>query len=147
MKKVINGAMYDTNTAKKLGEWTNGERYGDFSYMAESLYRTKAGRYFIYGTGGANSKYAVSAGNNSWSGGSRIEPISREVAMKWAEEHLDGDEYEEIFGEVSEEEGKEQLNVLIAAELNAKLRLKAEKDGTTVSAMVKEALNKLVESK
>lgn len=146
MKKVIDGKMYDTSTAKKLGEWTNGERYADFNYLEESLYRTKAGRYFIYGNGGAMTKYAESAGNNSWSSGSRIEPVSRETAMEWAEEHLDGDEYEEIFGAVPEDDSTEQLNVLISAGLKAKLQEKAEKDQTTISALVKDALSKLVES-
>ena len=41
---------------------------------------------------------------NKWSGGSKIIPLSVEAAQKWAEEHLSADEYEKIFGEVTEEE-------------------------------------------
>jgi hypothetical protein len=140
MKKIINGSKYDTVTAKKLGEWTNGERYGDFNYCEETLYRTKAGRYFIHGCGGAMTKYAVSSGNNSWSGGSKILPMSREAAMEWAEEKLEADEYEAIFGEVEEGEEKEQLNITVSTAVKSKLWERAEQKKTSVSALVLEAL-------
>lgn len=143
MKKIINGAKYDTATAKKLGNWTNNERYGDFNYCEETLYRTKSGKYFLHGKGGAMSRYSQSAGNNSWSGGEKIEPMDRRSAMEWAEEHLDGDEYEEAFGEV--EEGTEQLNITVPAALKAKLWELAEQRKISVSALVEEMLNKGIE--
>jgi len=138
MKKIINGSKYDTDTAKKLGEWTNGERYGDFNYCEEALYRTKAGRYFIHGGGGAMTKYAVSSGNNSWSGGEKILPMSREAAMEWAEEKLEAEEYEAIF-EVTEN-GNEQLNITVSAAVKSRLWERAEQKKVTVSALVLEAL-------
>lgn len=55
MRKIINGARYDTDTAKKLGHWESGEDCREFSYYEESLYRTKAGKYFIHGAGNAAS--------------------------------------------------------------------------------------------
>ena len=48
------------------------------------------------------SKYSVSVDCNIVSGGSEIIPLTEAEARTWAEEHLDGDEYEEIFGEVEE---------------------------------------------
>jgi hypothetical protein len=143
MKKVIGGSMYDTKTAKKLGEWTNGERCGDFNYCEEILFRTKSGKYFIRGEGGAMTKYAQSAGNNSWSGGERIEPLDRASAMEWAEEHLDGDEYEAIFGPI--EDGTEQLSITIPAALKARLWEMAEQRKVSVSVLVLEVLQKAVE--
>jgi hypothetical protein len=140
MKKIINGAKYDTATAKKLGEWTNGHRYGEFSYYEESLYRTKSGRYFLYGSGGAMTKYAVSSGDNSWGGGSQIITMSREAAMEWAEEHLEVEEYEAAFGEVPEGDEKEQLNIVVPAQLKAALWKMAERQNMSVSALVLDAL-------
>lgn len=101
MRKIINGKKYDTDTAKMLGEDSNGYPT-DFNYEREELYKKKTGEFFLYGTGGANSKYAVSNGDNSYSGGDRITPIDEERAKKWCEAHLSVDEYEEIWGEVEE---------------------------------------------
>jgi hypothetical protein len=143
MKKIINKSVCDTSTAIKLGTWDNGQRYGGFSYCEESLYRSKAGKYFLYGSGGATSKYAVSGGDNSWCGGSQIITMSRDAAMDWAEENLSGDEYEAAFG-VVEEEGKEPLNLTISAQAKAKLKEAAERQGTSMSALIEEmTLNKL----
>lgn len=103
MKKIINGRRYDTETAKALG-YDDYLYPSDFGYWAETLYRKNTGEFFLYGTGGPASKYAESIGMNQWSGGSKIIPLSVEAAQKWAEEHLSADEYEKIFGEVTEEE-------------------------------------------
>ena len=100
MKKIINGKKYDTDTAKFLLEWGNG--HTGFSYCHEELYRKKAGEYFLYGSGGAMSKYARSCGDNCQAGGSEIVPLTEAKAREWVEKHADADEYEEIFGEVEE---------------------------------------------
>ena len=126
MKKIINGSKYDTATAKKIGAWSNGNYTNDINYCSEDLYRTRAGKYFIHGKGGPMSKYATSGGNNSWGWGEAIEPVTRQAAMEWAEEHLDGDEYEEIFGEVEEGPEKEFLALNISAALKDRLRVQAE---------------------
>lgn len=142
MKKVIDGAVYSTETAQQLGEWSNSSDVKDFSYCSESLYRTKARRYFLHGEGGANSKYASHNGDG-WSGwGEKIIPMSREAAQKWAEDHLDGDEYEKIFGEVDESDGQEVLNLLISPQLKAKLRELAEIRKISLTALVDEILTK-----
>jgi len=145
MKKIIDGAKYDTETAKVMGEWDNRCSRRDFQWCEETLYRTKAGKYFLHGRGGPMSKYTKSAGNNSWSGDERILPMTREAAQEWAEEKLDGDEYEEIFGEVSEEDGRERLNISVSPTLKQKLWAKAEKAGTTMSAMIEKELERMVE--
>lgn len=141
MKKIINGAKYDTSTAKKLGEWSNNLGNRDFNNCTERLYRTKSGKYFIYGYGGAMTKYAESCGNNSWTGGSNIEPVSRQAAMEWAEENLDGDEYEEIFGIIPESDEVGSLNLLIPANLKNKLILKSETSGESITKIVEKILS------
>lgn len=105
MKKIIDGRRYDTSSAKEMAS----DSYmtpRDFHYWRETLYRKMSGEYFLHGVGGPASKYAVSTGQNQWSSGEKIIPLSLEAAQKWAEEHLDGDEYEEIFGIVDEADKK-----------------------------------------
>jgi hypothetical protein len=85
-RKVINGKIYDTETAEHLGSDSYGCS-GDFDSWAENLYVTKRGNYFLQGRGGARSCYAVSCGNNSVGGGSDIRPLTRVEALAWAEAH------------------------------------------------------------
>ena len=101
MKKVIDGKVYNTETAEHIGNWSNGYYCNDFHYCCESLYKTKKGNYFIHGEGGAMSKYSASHGN-SCSGSSDIVLLSESEAREWAEENLDADEVEANF---SVEEG------------------------------------------
>lgn len=101
MKKIINGKLYDTDTAECLA----ADHYGqsnDFSFWREELHRKKNGEYFLYGEGGPKSKYAKSTGRNWVVGSENISPFTEEQAREWAEEHCDGDKYIEIFGEVEE---------------------------------------------
>lgn len=101
MKKVINGRLYDTDTAICLGcDGTCDRR--DLFYVCEALFQKKNKEFFLYGEGGPASKYAVDTGSNSWSGGETILPLTEAEARKWAELHLTGDDYIEIFGEVQE---------------------------------------------
>ena len=101
MKKIINGKKYDTDTAKCVADWENGYGHSDFQYMEEQLYRKRTGEFFLHGEGGAMTQYAESYGNE-YCGGEKIIPISESEAKEWAENHLDGDTYEDIFGAVEE---------------------------------------------
>lgn len=141
MIKIISGSKYDTSTAKYLGEYSYSNSR-DFNYIIERLYRTKAGKYFLHGEGGPMSRYAESSGQNSWSGGEKILPMSREAAMEWAEKNLTGEEYEAIFGEVDEGGEKEQLNILIPADLKSKLWALAEAQKKTISEAAEEIIRK-----
>ena len=101
MKKVINRKRYDTDTATLMGSdsYSNSR---DFKHWTEELYRKSNGEYFLYGEGGPLTKYARTVGQNEWTGGERIMPLSVEAAKKWAEEHLSGEEYEAIFGVIED---------------------------------------------
>jgi hypothetical protein len=98
MKKVIDGKVYNTETAECLHNWDNGHYGNDFRSCEESLYKTKKGAYFLHGEGGPMSKYAQNCGNNSVCGGQGIEPISEKVAMEWLEEHNGDDVLISLFG-------------------------------------------------
>lgn len=102
MKKVINGKMYNTETAKEVGYWDNRYPTNDFNWCSETLYKKKTGEFFIYGEGGALSEYSRKVGQHQWSGGSNIIPLTYDETQEWVEEKLDGEDYEKIFGEVEE---------------------------------------------
>lgn len=102
MKKVINGRLYNTETAKHIGNYSNDLSYDDLKYFDEDLYLKKTGEFFLSGSSGAFGKYAESVGANSWCGGSGIVPITEQEAKEWVEMHLDADTYIELFGEPEE---------------------------------------------
>ena len=103
MRKVIDGRVYNTQTSALLGAATYSNRR-DFDYWMEELYKNKAGAYFLYGEGGANSKYSRRIDLNTLAGGEAITPLTEKEARAWAEEYLDADKYEAIFGEADEAE-------------------------------------------
>lgn len=71
--------------------------------LVDDLYRKRNGEYFLHGQGHALTKWACSYGDMSgW--GEEIVPMTEEEAREWAEKHLDGEEYEEIFGAIEEDE-------------------------------------------
>lgn len=144
MKRIINNKKYDTETARMIGSdsYSNPR---DFNYWAETLYRKRTGEYFLYGEGGPNSRYSKRIEQNCWSGGEKIIPLTYENARKWAEEHLSVNEYEAEFGEVSEDDSSETINVSMPAALLAKLRRQAQENETSVSkiitALIERAMN------
>ena len=139
MKKIINGARYSTETAKKMAEWESSRSYSDFGYFSESLYRTKSGKWFLHGSGNAASPYASYDPNGNSSSGEEIIPLSEENAMKWAERKLSGEEYEEIFGEVSEDEAV-QATVYVPASLAVKLANRMQETGCSRNEIILAAL-------
>lgn len=89
MKKIINGKVYDTDTAKEVGAWDNGI-YGSFDSVSACLYRKRTGEYFI-------EKHDCYTG-------ATIEKMSYEKARQWAEEHLDADTYLGEFDAVADDD-------------------------------------------
>ena len=98
MKRIIHGALYNTETAKLIASWEpNGYDQSNFEYFCETLYCTKSGKYFIHGAGHARTCYGEWRGNNgSW--GEQIRPYSPAEADEWAKEHLTTEHYSAVFG-------------------------------------------------
>lgn len=142
MKKVIEGALYNTATAKEIGCFSNGLMPSDFEYFEETLYRTKSGKYFLYGYGGGNSKYGEWHGN-SGGPGSDLRPYTPVEAAEWAEEHLDADEYTAEFGEPDEaSEDTEVLICTIPKDLKTKLRRMSSEQNRPMGQIVAELIAK-----
>ena len=138
MKKVIDGAVYNTATAREIGSWDNGYQYSDFSRADETLYRTKSGKYFLHGEGGGNSQYGEWHGN-SGGPGEEIRPYTPQEARQWAEDHLTADEYAAEFGEPEEAaDGREALNLTVSAETKRKLERMKSEAGKSISALIDE---------
>lgn len=107
MKVIINGVRYDTEKATLIGEADNiggGISRTSIHFWEAELYVTpKSGRYFLAGRGGPMSRFARSEGNNSWSGGSGIHPMTREEAFAFAQEELPLETVEEHFADMVED--------------------------------------------
>lgn len=100
MKKIIDGKMYNTETAKRVGYYDNGA-YGSFSHFEETLYRKRTGEFFLHGSGDANSRYRKYYGGYQ-EGSEEIIPYTKEKAKKWMEQHASAEEYIKVFGEPGE---------------------------------------------
>lgn len=101
MKKVINGKIYNTDTATRVANWDNNLPTNDFGYCNEDLYITSKGTYFVAGMGGALSIYAEAYGNGRASGSS-IELLTKADALEWCEmRNIDADIIGKYF-EISE---------------------------------------------
>lgn len=96
--KVIKGKMYNTKTATRVGYWDNGLFSNDCWFEDEELFRKKTGEYFLW--------VRILSGELSFCNYQDpqrgIIPLSEDQAKEWAELRLDGEKYEEIFGEVKE---------------------------------------------
>ncbi len=136
MKKIINGKVYDTGKAERVGEWDNGKWDDRLYRCSEELYRKRTGEFFLYGYGGPGSKYSVSCGNNSWSGSEKIIPLTYDAAREWAEEHLDGEEYEAIFGEIVEDESRATITISMSAATIERAKRSAVKLNMSLSAYI-----------
>ena len=140
MKKIINGRSYDTNTARKVVTYSSPGSWRDFSHWEETLYQKRTGEFFLHGEGGAMTRYAEKIDTNSWSFGERIMPLSYTEAQKWAEDHLDGDEYEEIFGTVIEDDAKVVTAYRLPTDLIEVIKRRAAQDGVGISDLVESLL-------
>lgn len=111
MKKIINGKVYDTNTAKLIGSWD-----------AETLYQKKTGEFFLFGN--------------------RIMPLSYDSAREWAEEHLDVEDYINLFfAESKGDDSKTRLNLYVSTSVAASLKNEAAKRNISIGDFIIILLN------
>lgn len=143
MKRIIKGKVYDTETAKKVASWYSSYARNDFHYYEEELYQKKTGEFFLYGDGNAASPYSKSCGQNEWCGSEKIVPLTFAEAQEWAEKHLDGEDYCEIFGEPDEEAEDVLLGIRVSAVAAAKLKRIAAKTGKPQNRIVEELINNM----
>jgi hypothetical protein len=101
-KAIINGCRYDIEKATLIGYYGSPHEGTDLHTWEAELYVTKQGRYFLAGTGGPMSRYGTPMVNGfDW--GEKIEPMSKEDALRWAEQYLDPEIIEAHFGSMIED--------------------------------------------
>jgi len=66
--------------------------------LDETLYRTDNGSWFLYGAGGANTKYSKPAGHIR-SGGEHIIPMDEDEVFQWVERTENIKALEEYFSD------------------------------------------------
>ena len=86
MIAIINRKVYDTETAEFVAGTQSSHSNGDFSYYEEALYKTKKGAFFLYGKGGALSRYSEPCADGSGPG-RKISVMTEEEAYEWLEEN------------------------------------------------------------
>lgn len=99
MKKIINGKLYDTSTAKVIVT-DCGYNVRSFDYYEEELYRKRTGEFFLHGVGGPLTRYAEPVGNFGSRSGERIIPLTDDEAREYLERFTDV--YIATFGEPEE---------------------------------------------
>ena len=142
MKKILNNHLYDTDTARSLGSDSYSGSQSDFHWWREELYIKRTGEYFLYGEGGPMSRYARTVGQNEWSGGEKIMPLTPARAREWAEEHLSADEYEAAFGLPSEDDSDVRMEFQAPAVLSAQLRQMASERGCSLTDLLLSLIRK-----
>ena len=135
MKKIINGKLYNTDTARKIASCEHGDGPRDFRYYWESLYCKRTGEYFLAGEGGPMTKYSKSVGQNSWSGGEGVIPLTLGEAKEWAEREMDVDDYQAEFGAVTEDETV-HLHISLPADIADRIRKAAQAESISISECI-----------
>lgn len=102
MRQIIDGKLYNTETAELLHEWTNAHYVTDFRYRAKDLYRTPKGALFLHHQGNAMTDVAKQHGDGMGPG-EEIEPIGLEDALRFLESHDGAEVILEHFADEVEE--------------------------------------------
>lgn len=140
MIKIIKGKKYDTNTALKVAEWDNGLGRSDHHAIFEIMYKKRTGEFFLYGEGGGLTGYSERVGNLfGW--GEKIIPLTVDAAKEWVESRLDGGEYEKIFGNLDEIDGRKVVSLSLSTTNIEKLKTISLEKELSMSALV----DKLIE--
>lgn len=123
MKKIISGKLYDTDTAKLVGEYEEETDGGSFIFG--SLYRKKTGEFFAY------TKTTLPGMPDT------VAPLDYDEAKDWAEQHLSADAYIAAFGKPDDSETS-VLSVTISASAHRAIKDAATRRGCSMRELVEE---------
>ena len=90
MRKIVNGLLYDSETAVCVASYSFG-LLGEPTSYSESLFRTSKGNWFLCGAGGPQSPYP---------GREDLLPLSAFDAKNWLDAKGYIEPRERIFGRV-----------------------------------------------
>lgn len=129
MKKIINGKVYDTETAVFIAR-ADHDNIMDATGNSckQAFYRKKTGEFFVH----LESGTSISLHNifqHDFRQGREIYPLTYAQAQMWAEKELDADTWLRIFGEPDESGEAVTLGLQVSAAAAAKLKQEAAKLG------------------
>lgn len=136
MKEIINGMLYDTATAKHLGEWQSSPDSSSPDHCVLTLFQKRNGEFFLVCSGEGAEHYVYHISDGFTGRTKRILPLSPEDASAWAEDYLSADEYIAAFGNVSEDDGYMSSYLLLPTEVMMKAQEAATVSGIDFSGYI-----------
>lgn len=70
-------------TAVLVAVYDNGCEPGNFDYCVERLYRSRAGKYYLHGIGGAATRWCRSLPDGWTTGGEDVERLDEADVRRW----------------------------------------------------------------
>ena len=145
MKRIIDGVTYNTETATLIYRDALEGSWNDYKWQSESLYKTRSGRFFLHGEGGAGTKYGKAVSTTSRAGGEQIKPISEDDARRWLEQFEAPDEIcPELFPGAEETETESVIYLRVPSFLKTKLEAKAKEQGKSLNALLMRTIEELL---
>ena len=112
MRKVIDGVGYDTKKAIFLGQVCSGFSKEDIRWSVTELYRARSGKYFLHGSGGPGSPYAVwDNESDAHIDGEAILPMSQYDVITWAEEYLQVEKLKSVIKDIRQEAKRQNIEI------------------------------------
>lgn len=136
MKKIIDNRLYDTCSARLIAHYEASYPVSDSHFYSETLYRKRTGEYFLCGKGNADSQYAERIDRNTWIAGVSIVPLPYNRALKWAEEHMDVEDFEGEFGSSVKDDTRTTIHLSVSAAGAERARRIAARRGVSFSSLV-----------
>ncbi len=141
MKKILNGKLYDTDTARLIADVPHTNITGSEGACEQRLYLKKNGEFFLWLSGARSEIVSNMALDNGVHDRERhFYPISYEQARKWAESEMSADEWLELF-EPEEDDSTSQLALRISTTAYNKLKRAAQVEGKSLRQKIEELIN------
>ena len=134
MREVFGRKIYDTDTSYEVCSHLTGNPK-DGTNLIETLYRSRGGRYFLYMSGGPNSKAARISGLSTVAG-EKIVPLEDYEARVFAEKRLSPFELERVFKE-KDPDAAATILLTVPASMRDRIKEEAHAAGCSVSAFIR----------
>lgn len=132
MKRIIKNLVYDTATARFVGEHTQGSP-GVTSVVTERMYCKKTGEYFLH----------ISITGETYTH-QELVPIPYVMAREWISQTQSDTVFENEFGAPQDLDGSSSAGVTAPAKVLYALRKEARDKGMSLSALISSILEEYV---
>lgn len=102
MKKIINHKKYDTETAEIIATGSHEYPGSEYMYVSETLYLKKSGEFFLLGSESTVEAFSNNAKDCYYFEAPICIILDIDAIKRWASDCLSVEDYEAIWGEVSE---------------------------------------------